>query len=476
MNFKRIIRLLILLVFAITLCETMLEWVYVEEDEGERSSLLMEHVEFDTIALEPSLVTLESLIKSKRSQGVSRGGEDPQRQWESIQNLLKQLRNTIDDIDKQLIELDDSYARFEQAAFETSEEKALLQQLHKQRHALRWRRSTLEQNESHYQQHLRHRVHTAPRDSTSKRNVTVTKRQVLVKPLTNETRIANETVSSFEWSIPCVPFHYADSQIEGKKNTEEAAATATIVNPEQYPKQYLQFAVVVATYQRRSYNYIGNLHTTLMRQTYPHWKIFLIGDHYENNEEFYRFAGVFPEDKILAVNLPWAGEREGTLVGADLWTSGGVNSVNTGLNLAQEESFFFVAHIDDDDSWHPEHLEELARAYMDFPDASMAYTKAFYSGVGGAPFPGTSANRCYNNVLIRPAAAIHSSVSWRSDVLVLRYLSSRELGRTAPADAAMWRFMSGGLEATNTSMVHLTKTTVAHLSEGGIGAVVDPFQ
>eukprot|EP01102_Stenamoeba_stenopodia_P014659 TRINITY_DN4893_c0_g1_i2.p1 TRINITY_DN4893_c0_g1~~TRINITY_DN4893_c0_g1_i2.p1 ORF type:complete len:494 (+),score=72.31 TRINITY_DN4893_c0_g1_i2:60-1541(+) len=441
--------------------------------------------------IDNSIVFLENLIANRRN---NEDGEELQRQWQSTLELLRKFTNSIEDEDldeyKSLVSLE------EQQLYNLSlSEKKESAHYHVMNMVLQWKVDALQSNEKHWRRHLQHRIETAPRDPEATRDVTVIQYQQIRNPATGEQRTTNESTTTFKWPIPCLPFHYVDDELltksqrtDSKNGGEENGQAA-----EKFQKQHLRFAVVVATYRRskngRAFSdYINNVILNLKRQTYPHWKLFLIGDHYDVDEEFHQLASLSPNNaendqeedeeakrKIRAVNLPWAAEREGTLVGAELWNSGGVHAVNIGLNLAQEEGFTHVAHLDDDDSWHPEHLEELARAYMDFPDATMAYSKAFYSGIGGAPFPPDVVKRSYNNLYITPAYAIHSSASWRSELLPLRYQTTHEIGGIVAADANLWYRMTTDIVKNNASMVHSPRCTVAHLSEGGVGALIDPF-
>jgi hypothetical protein len=56
--------------------------------------------------------------------------------------------------------------------------------------------------------------------------------------------------------------------------------------------------------------YVEEAIDCVRRQTYPHWKILLIGDHYEPHSEFVQLSRLAPKDKIVAVNLPRSPERE----------------------------------------------------------------------------------------------------------------------------------------------------------------------
>jgi hypothetical protein len=94
-----------------------------------------------------------------------------------------------------------------------------------------------------------------------------------------------------------------------------------------------------------------------------------------------------------------------------------VQSVN---NLTKQSVFTHIARIDYDDSWHPNHLSNLARAFEHTPDAFFAYSRAAGFFSGGFPsvqsFPDPSSHVVPNTNFYLyppvPCGVIHSAVSW----------------------------------------------------------------
>jgi hypothetical protein len=67
-------------------------------------------------------------------------------------------------------------------------------------------------------------------------------------------------------------------------------------------------------------------------QIHQDYKVFLIGDRYENEKEFLEIAtSIIDKDKIYYENLPEAKERDKYKSGDKLWCSGGVNARNYGI-------------------------------------------------------------------------------------------------------------------------------------------------
>jgi len=123
--------------------------------------------------------------------------------------------------------------------------------------------------------------------------------------------------------------------------------------------------------------YVEEAIDCVRRQTYPHWKILLIGDHYEPHSEFVQLSRLAPKDKIVAVNLPRSPERE-IHTGYNLWSCGGMTAFNFSLDLANELDLTHIANLDDDDIWFPRHLEFHADSYNTDPNVVMVLTHGHF--------------------------------------------------------------------------------------------------
>jgi glycosyltransferase involved in cell wall biosynthesis len=142
------------------------------------------------------------------------------------------------------------------------------------------------------------------------------------------------------------------------------------------------FGVRIQTYNRKKQkpikDYVEETIDCVSRQTYPNWKIFLIGDCYEPRSEFNEFSRLVPPDKIVAVNLHRSPERE-IHSGHNLWCCGGMTAFNFSLDLMNELGITHVANLDDDDIWFPRHLEFHARSYNDDENIVMVTTHGHYN-------------------------------------------------------------------------------------------------
>jgi len=144
----------------------------------------------------------------------------------------------------------------------------------------------------------------------------------------------------------------------------------------------MKLAIIITTYQRPDGNTPHLLKRTLesvLNQTYQNFKIFLIGDKYEDQEEFLSFKNLIPSDKLYIENLPNAIEREKYKYPSwELWWSGGVNAHNHAIESALKENFKYIAFIDHDDVWHPQHLARFNEV-LHLTSPSLIFTQGFYN-------------------------------------------------------------------------------------------------
>jgi glycosyltransferase involved in cell wall biosynthesis len=129
----------------------------------------------------------------------------------------------------------------------------------------------------------------------------------------------------------------------------------------------MKVAVIIATYVRKnglSKQHLDRCLTSLKNQTNQNFKIFLIGDAYENEEELFSFSDWFDKDHLKIVNLEEAYERS-RWKGYELWCVSPVTPMNKGIDIALSEGFDYMCFIDDDDYYLPDHIETILQAIKD---------------------------------------------------------------------------------------------------------------
>lgn len=204
-------------------------------------------------------------------------------------------------------------------------------------------------------------------------------------------------------------------------------------------EQTIRFAIVMASYHRAagtSRGFVERAIKSIGRQTYQRFKLFLIGDKYQPEEEFESFRQLLPEDQIELLNLPVAWERDHCTTRQGLWCVGGATAMNRGMDLAVQQGFTHYVHLDDDDYWHPFHLRNMAMGYTQFPEASFVCTMGTTNGQWILPkIHGLG----YNNFKCAARSIFHSAYGFRLDIHPFRYITyvPGQPEPRMPADALM---------------------------------------
>ncbi len=174
----------------------------------------------------------------------------------------------------------------------------------------------------------------------------------------------------------------------------------------------MKIGIVITTYQKHD----GSTPTILKRaidsiknQSHQDYTLIIIGDKYDDNGEFESIChSADLGDKIVFKNLPYAKEREKYPMGSkELWSSGGVNARNYGVNLGLELGLEYICHLDHDDYWHPQHLEIINYAIEVTKDAAVINTCSTYFD---SYLPMVELTNEITPIEIKPGGLIHSSV------------------------------------------------------------------
>ena len=102
----------------------------------------------------------------------------------------------------------------------------------------------------------------------------------------------------------------------------------------------MKLGIVIATYQRKDGStpkYLTRALDSVFNQTYKNFKIYLIGDRYEDNEEINNIVSKYDSSRLEFKNLSIAKERDFYDNKNALWSYGGVNAINIGVGLCLSE-------------------------------------------------------------------------------------------------------------------------------------------
>ena len=230
----------------------------------------------------------------------------------------------------------------------------------------------------------------------------------------------------------------------------------------------MRLAIRILTYQRsdgKTPYFLRKALESIKNQTYQNYKVFLIGDKYDDNDEFVNIAtSIIPEENIFFHNLDSAYEREKYDFGSmQLWCAGGTKASNYCINKLLEEGYSWACHLDHDDFWERTHLESIVSNINKLDDSYIfGATKSTYKGNKILP------TRYNNTDLYYPLNGdlIHSSVcvNWRETTLRFRDVFEDE-GRYHAGDGDMWERLTEYMKNNNRKGFLVDRITCHHETE-----------
>jgi glycosyltransferase involved in cell wall biosynthesis len=230
----------------------------------------------------------------------------------------------------------------------------------------------------------------------------------------------------------------------------------------------MKLAIVIATYQRNDNTtpiYLTRALNAIKNQTYQEYKVFLIGDKYNDSDEFYKLATkTLPADKIYYENLPVAIERDRyPHGGTPLWRCGGANARNHGIDIAISNGYDYVCHLDHDDYWNTNHLELISTVIKHDPNFAFIHTQSTYMN---SILPNTEQSSTVVEQLPSPGQLIHSSVCINHKLITLRYRDTfHDTGNPNASDADLWERLSAVIIDNNYKSYYIPLLTCYHDEE-----------
>jgi hypothetical protein len=219
----------------------------------------------------------------------------------------------------------------------------------------------------------------------------------------------------------------------------------------------IKFAVIMPTFRLKT---DGEVHTarakysesidllkdaigSLKGQSYKNWKLYLIGDAYEDDQEVKDLlSSMLKPDQYTYHNLSSPGERNDNITSEELWMTGGTAACNKGLSLADKDGMKYITRLDHDDKWKANHLELLAKAYTQYPNLGFAFTQA------RKKVDAPSSNKKYmfmpeetitldaDNKGYVAGQTAHATVSWRPDLIgKFKYRDAKAQKGTEPKNS-----------------------------------------
>lgn len=235
----------------------------------------------------------------------------------------------------------------------------------------------------------------------------------------------------------------------------------------------MKIGIVIATYFKKDHttkNKLVRALESIKNQIYQDYKVFLIGDKYEDEKEFLEIAtSIIPHQKMYYENLKYAKERDkyyGTNHSA-LWNSGGCNARNHGNDIAKTE-VDFVCQLDHDDYYLETHLDSIVNAINKHSDAAFIYTLANHMNCPSFP-AWAKADGSIIEALPQPCNLTHSSACINNKKIPLKYRDVlEEDGNIYPSDADMWRRISDFCTKNGLKSYLVCRVSCVHENEGSL--------
>jgi glycosyltransferase involved in cell wall biosynthesis len=236
----------------------------------------------------------------------------------------------------------------------------------------------------------------------------------------------------------------------------------------------IKFGIVITTYQRPDgYTpaFLTRCLQSIQNQTYTNFKVFLIGDKYNDNDEFVSLtSNITDANKIYFENLPYAAERD--IYYPDnldaLWKYGGCNASNHGIDVALKHGYDYICRLDHDDAWSPDHLMNFAEC-IETHDAKVicslsTYPFNFQKQLPIVPF---STDKFIKHIP-KPGNVIKSSTCINQKEILLRTRNIFKESNISiePGDADFWDRLGVYIKQNNISSYLVNRLTCAHDYEG----------
>jgi acetyltransferase-like isoleucine patch superfamily enzyme len=230
----------------------------------------------------------------------------------------------------------------------------------------------------------------------------------------------------------------------------------------------MKLGIVIATYQRPDGStpfLLKRAIDSIKNQTHQDYILIIIGDKYEDNIEFEAICNGFElKDKINFVNLSYAKEREKYSIGSEeLWSAGGVNARNYGVDLGLSLGLTYICHLDHDDYWHPQHLELINFTIEETKDASFINTCSTYFD---SYLPRIELTNEVISSQLKPGNFVHSSVCINYKTIPLKYRDVfEETGKKYASDADLWIRIREYINQNELKTYQISSLTCFHPTE-----------
>jgi len=236
----------------------------------------------------------------------------------------------------------------------------------------------------------------------------------------------------------------------------------------------VDFAVNITTYRRSDGTTIEKLKKAIdsvFAQNYKKFKIFVIGDSYENPKELFDLCSRYDQKYMYCENLTVKSERDIYKGVKDaVWSYGGTYACNYAVQKSVDLGYEYVCRLDHDDYWSQDHLANI-KTCIEETGSLFVCTLSHYLKHGNlipVKIDGSLGSHLYQSFDLKPGHLVHSSTCINFRKIPLRYVDQyKEKGTVGlPADALMWEYMSAWLKENSETAYVVKRPTCFHLTEG----------
>lgn len=228
-----------------------------------------------------------------------------------------------------------------------------------------------------------------------------------------------------------------------------------------------KFGIIITTYMRpdgKTPFYLKRTLDSILNQKFKNYKVYLIGDRYEDSDEFNSYGEEFNHDNFFKHNLPVANERDFYSDKKILWSVGGCYASNYGIDLAISEDINYICRLDHDDWWEPNHLENF-NTLINEEKPDWICSKSTY--INHRILPAIDDDSKIIKFLPTPNILIKSSTCINQKTIPLRTIDVyKETGEVYPGDANLWIRMSEYIKTNNLKSYLINQVTCHHDEEG----------
>lgn len=229
------------------------------------------------------------------------------------------------------------------------------------------------------------------------------------------------------------------------------------------------FGIILPTYRRKDGKtpfLLRRALDSIFSQTYKDFKIYLIGDKYDNEKELSDLVSQYPQNSIYYENLSVAKERDiYPAKSVELWCSGGVNAHNYAISKAESDRLQYICFLDHDDQWTPDHLQLLHDTIKE-TGAHWLCTKANVNN-GVIYLPKITTDEPIVKFIPFAEGLIKSSACFNIQTIPLRFRDAgAETGNLFPSDADLWRRMNTFIVTLGLKSYYINTLTCIYVSGG----------